>query len=46
MLLFDFVQLLITIAFNQPVKLFSMKLQSSDFCECIYHKFKNHNDND
>uniref|UniRef100_A0A672ZVK5 Thioredoxin-like 1 n=1 Tax=Sphaeramia orbicularis TaxID=375764 RepID=A0A672ZVK5_9TELE len=26
-------QLLITIAFNQPVKLFSMKLQSSDFAQ-------------
>lgn len=32
---FIFVQLLITIAFNQPVKLFSMKLQSSDFGECL-----------
>lgn len=28
------VQLLITMAFTQPVKLFSMKLQSSDFGEC------------
>lgn len=30
-------QLLITIAFNQPVKLFSMKLQSSDFGESFLH---------
>lgn len=33
--LFPVVQLLITIAFTQPVKLFSMKLQSSDFGECL-----------
>ncbi|XP_038845559.1 thioredoxin-like protein 1 [Salvelinus namaycush] len=32
-LIFSPIQLLITMAFNQPVKLFSMKLLSSDFAQ-------------